>query len=131
MRQAVRAALGDGAARRVLDIGCGTSRCGSKKPGDVRSRPLAAADAARGARSKRRSRRARLAEDLAALGHDVTAVDNAPAAVAACERRAAGAVAAGASSGRVSYRVADVTSLPFDDGAFDAVVDKGTLDVRA
>jgi SAM-dependent methyltransferase len=54
----------------------------------------------------------------------VTAVDNAPAAVAACEaRRAPGA-------SHVTYLLADATALPFPAGAFDIVVDKATLDVR-
>jgi hypothetical protein len=88
--------------------------------------------------------RARLADDLAALGHAVTAVDNAPAAIEVCEQRAAAAAAAAAAVGddgssgaaavapprRATFLVADATSLPFEDGAFDAVIDKATLDVR-
>jgi SAM-dependent methyltransferase len=82
-----------------------------------------------------------LADDLAALGHVVTAVDNAPAAIEVCRQRsdaaaAAAAVAADGSTSaappaqRATFLVADATALPFEDGAFDAVIDKATLDVR-
>jgi SAM-dependent methyltransferase len=54
----------------------------------------------------------RIARDLTALGHHVTAVDISPSLVAAAEA---------AGSGQ-RYMVADATSLPFEDRAFDRVV---------
>ena len=71
-----------------------------------------------------------LADELAAEGHDVIAVDYSSAAVHACQRRQDAAGGAGGAGGAV-YAVADATALPYDAGSFDAVLDKATLDVRA
>lgn len=70
-----------------------------------------------------------LADTLAAEGHEVTAVDYARAALAACRQRQRSAAAP--APPRVVYAVADATALPFRDAAFDAVLDKATLDVRS
>ncbi|KAK9836328.1 hypothetical protein WJX81_005572 [Elliptochloris bilobata] len=62
--------------------------------------------------------------DLAADGFAVTATDIAPAAI---ERMRARADALGVAS--IQWREADMLALPFDDAAFDAVVEKGAMDV--
>ena len=67
-----------------------------------------------------------LADELAAEGHAVVAVDYSSDAVHACQRRQD---AAGGAGGAV-YAVADATALPYGAGSFDAVLDKATLDVR-
>jgi ubiquinone/menaquinone biosynthesis C-methylase UbiE len=54
----------------------------------------------------------RIARDLTALGHHVTATDISPGLVAAAE----------AAGSEQRYMVADATRLPFEDRAFDRVV---------
>ena len=74
-----------------------------------------------------------LSDALAARGHELTAVDYARAAVAAAQARARLRRTASAAPAPPTpvYAVADATALPFRAAAFDAVLDKGTLDVRA
>ena len=79
-------------------------------------------------RALRRRTPRSLADELAAEGHAVIAVDYSSAAVHACQRRQDGA--AGGGAGGAVYAVADATALPYDAGSFDAVLDKATLDVR-
>jgi SAM-dependent methyltransferase len=72
-----------------------------------------------------------LADTLAAEGHEVTGVDYARSALAACRQRQRSATSSQPAPPRAVYAVADATALPFRDGSFDAVLDKATLDVRA
>lgn len=74
-----------------------------------------------------------LADALAQRGHEVTAVDYCRSAVAACRARQRSGPASQVTHlpPQAVYAVADATALPFRDASFDAVLDKGTLDVRA
>ncbi len=52
---------------------------------------------------------------------DLTGLDNQPDVVAFCDKRQ--------KERKIRYVVGDMTKLPFEDGTFDVLIDKGALDV--
>jgi ubiquinone/menaquinone biosynthesis C-methylase UbiE len=106
MLQVLNAVLGD-ARCRVLDLGCGTSKCVKPLPGALGSEPLTSVEFHSSV------------VELSSRGHDAVGIDISQAAIEAARGRGA------------PFIVGDVTAMPFRHASFDVVLDKATFDVRA